>query len=61
MITEYATFCKALKTLIAAKYPDARTFKKAHVAGYGYVYFIKDASGATIAKTFRNKCKMVIA
>lgn len=53
------TFSKALKKEIAATFPNAVRFTKCHVAGVGYVHFIKDASDVTICKVFRENGKMV--
>ena len=47
------TISKKAKAEIATILPEAKTFTKRHVAGVGYVFFIKNAAGETLAKCFR--------
>jgi hypothetical protein len=47
------TFGKTAKAEIASILPDSHAFVKRHVPGCGYVHFIKNASGKTIAKCYK--------
>lgn len=47
------TFSKKAKSEIVALLPNAASFKKLHVAGIGYVFYIKNAAGETIAKCWK--------
>lgn len=51
--TQEKTFNKKVKKQLLDLMPSAKKFKKSHVAGVGYVYFIKDESNNTIGKTFK--------
>jgi hypothetical protein len=52
-ILKSMTFSKQCKKEIAALLPTAKRFSKVHVAGIGYVFYIKNAEGITIGKAFR--------
>lgn len=51
--TSERTFNKVIKSMTLELMPTAKTFKKRHVAGFGYVYFIKDSNKNTLGKVFR--------
>ena len=55
--TSERTFNKNIKRQVVELMPSARSFKKSHVAGIGYVYFIKDASNNTLGKVFNEVMK----
>lgn len=51
--TNERTFNKSIKTQVLNLMPNAKSFKKSHVAGVGYVYFIKDANKSILGKVFK--------
>lgn len=51
--TSERTFNKTVKAEVLNLMPTAKSFKKSHVAGIGYVFFIKDANGITLGKAFK--------
>ena len=51
--TTERTFNKAIKSQVLDLMKNAKSFKKSHVAGVGYVYFIKDENKNTIGKVFK--------
>ena len=55
--TSERTFNKNIKREILNLMPTARSFKKSHVAGVGYVYFIKDQNNNTLGKVFNEVTK----
>lgn len=55
--TSERTFNKTIKQQVVSLMPQARSFKKRHVAGVGYVYFIKDSLNNTIGKVFNEVSK----
>ena len=61
--TTERTFNKNVKREVLNLMPTAKSFKKSHIAGVGYVYFIKDANKNTLGKVFkevRNGMKIFI-
>ncbi len=61
--TSEKTFNKKVKKEILNLMPTANNFKKLHVAGVGYVYFIKDENNNNLGKVFkeiRNGMKIYI-
>ena len=55
--TSERTFNKTIKAQVVELMPTAKTFKKLHVAGFGYVYFIKDQDQNTLAKVYKETLK----
>ena len=53
------TFSKAAKLEIKTHFPTATAFRKRHVPAIGYVYFIKNIKGETIAKCYKLNGYMV--
>lgn len=51
--TSHKTFNKALKKEIKNIIPKAYYINKKHVAGVGYVFFIKDQSNNILGKIFK--------
>ncbi len=51
--TTERTFNKTIKVQVLDLMPNAKSFKKSHIAGVGYVYFIKDENKNTIGKVFK--------
>ena len=51
--TSERTFNKNIKRQVVELMPNAKSFKKSHVAGVGYVYFIKDENKITLGKVFK--------
>jgi hypothetical protein len=51
--TAERTFNKNVKAQVLNLMPNAKSFKKSHVAGVGYVYLIKDANKNTLGKVFK--------
>lgn len=51
--TSEKTFNNNIKKQLVDLMPTAKTFKKTHVAGVGYVYFIKDKSNNILGKVFK--------
>ena len=54
------TFNKAVKALIKDSFPQAAKIVKRHVAGVGYVMYIKNSFNKTVAHVFEEKGQMVI-
>ncbi len=55
--TSERTFNKSIKRQVVKLMPSARSFKKSHVSGVGYVYFIKDKNNTTLGKVFNEVMK----
>jgi hypothetical protein len=51
--TSEKTFNKNIKGMVLKLMPKAVSFKKSHVAGVGYVFFIKDENKNILGKVFR--------
>ena len=58
--TTHRTFNKTLKRELVAKFPAAKYFKKLHVPGVGYVHYVNDANGNSLAIVHKNKGLMQI-
>jgi hypothetical protein len=58
--TTEKTFNKKVKAQVVNLMPNARTFKKSHVAGAGYVFYIKDENNNTLGKVCKEKKGMLI-
>lgn len=51
--TTEKTLNKTIKRQLLALMPTAKKLIKRHVAGVGYVFFVKDANGGILGKTFK--------
>mgnify|MGYP000020578579 FL=1 len=51
--TSERTFNKKIKSMVLELMPKAKSFKKKHVPGFGYVYFIKDVNKNNLGKVFK--------
>ncbi len=51
--TTERTFNKTVKAQVLELMPNAKSFKKLHVAGFGYVFYIKDENGSTLGQVFK--------
>ena len=51
--TSERTFNNNVKKQVVELMPTAKKIKKSHVAGVGYVYFIKDENNNTLGKVFK--------
>lgn len=51
--TTEKTFNKKVKSLVSDLMPNAVKCKKKHVAGVGYVFFVKDSRNNTLGKVFK--------
>lgn len=51
--TSERTFNKNVKREVLSLMPEAKSFKKSHVSGVGYVFFIKDINKRTLGKVFK--------
>ena len=51
--TNEKTFNNKVKLQTVELMPNAKTFKKLHVAGIGYVFYIKDENNNTIGKVYK--------
>jgi len=58
--TTEKTFNKSVKAQVLNLMPTAKSFKKVHVAGCGYVYFIKDSNNNTLGKVNKEFMKGMI-
>lgn len=52
--TTEKTFNKKIKAQMIALLPEAKSVRKLHVPGCGYVYFYKNAEGTILGKTLKN-------
>jgi len=57
--TTHRTFNKNLQSEIKTMFPTATNINKRHIAGVGYVYFIKN-NQTTLGKTFKDGQFMVV-
>jgi hypothetical protein len=55
--TSEKTFNNTIKKMVVELIPNAKSFKKSHIAGCGYVYFIKDENQKTLAKVLKESMK----
>lgn len=51
--TNEKTFNKKVKSQTVELMPTAKKFKKLHVPGIGYVFYIKDENNNTIGKVYK--------
>jgi len=51
--TSEKTFNKKIKAQVIELMPKAKKAIRSHVAGVGYVYFIKDEQNNTLGKVFK--------
>jgi hypothetical protein len=51
--TSEKTFNKTVKAQVLELMPTAKRFNKKHVAGVGYVFYIKDEKNNTLGKVFK--------
>ncbi len=61
--TSERTFNKKIKAQVLSLIPNAKSFRKIHVSGVGYVFFIKDSNKNTLGKVFKevsNGMKIII-
>jgi hypothetical protein len=58
--TTAKTFNNKVKEQVLNLMPNARTFKKLHVPGAGYVFYIKDENNNTLGKVCKEKKGMLI-
>lgn len=47
------TMNKDVHALLAIHCPTAKTATKKHISGIGYVFFIRDEAGKTLAKVYK--------
>lgn len=62
--TSEKTFNKTVKAQVLELMPTAKRFKKKHVAGVGYVFFIRDEKNNTLGQVFkevRNGMKIYVS
>jgi len=55
--TTEKTFNRKVKKQVIELMPNAKTFKKLHVAGCGYVFYIKDENNNTIGHVSKTMFK----
>ena len=53
--TTQKTFNKTLKKMIVEELPEAKSFRKLHVAGMGYVFYIKNSNGENIGHVYKDR------
>tara|TARA_R110001606_G_scaffold27275_2_gene87363 strand:- start:46 stop:258 length:213 start_codon:yes stop_codon:yes gene_type:complete len=58
--TTEKTFNKKVKAQTIKLIPTAKKFKKLHVPGIGYVFYIKDEKSNTVGKVYKNFGKGMI-
>jgi hypothetical protein len=51
--TTEKTLNKKVKAMIVELFPTAKTISKKHVAGIGYVDYVKDANGVNLAFVYK--------
>lgn len=55
--TTERTFNKSIKKQVVELLPNAKSFRKSHVAGIGYVYYILNSEKEVIGNVFKEFMK----